>query len=107
MSNLSVKNMYGTMPKSLTQEVMVRSRFEDPDVQRERRNLTQSKSVSELARINGLSDFPVPATLERLIGGRGGKKDQDAIRYIEKIYHIFFILSQPLKSHLQPRRNRH
>ena len=80
MSNLSVKNMYGTMPKSLTQEVMVRTRIEDPEVLRERRNLTQSKSVSELSRIGGLSDFPVPATLERLIGGRGGNKDKDNVR---------------------------
>ena len=80
MSNLSVKNMYGTMPKSLTQEVMVRTRIEDPEVLRERRNLTQSKSVSELSRISGLSDFPVPATLERLIGGRGGNKDKDNVR---------------------------
>jgi len=75
MSNLSMKdNMYSTLPKALvTQEVLVRARTEDPEVLKERRELTQSMSVSELAAISSLSDLPIPAGIERLFGG--GKKD--------------------------------
>ena len=79
MSNLSMKGgMYGTLPRALTtQEVLVRCRNEDPDVQRERRALTQSKSVSELAKIGGLSDLPIPANIERLLSGKSRSKSRE------------------------------
>jgi hypothetical protein len=68
------ENIYATLPKSLTtQEVLVRSRTEDPSVSRERQALTQSKSVSELAQISSFADLPIPANIERLLGGGRSK----------------------------------
>lgn len=68
LSNLSTKEgVYATLPRSLTtKEVLVKSRYEDPELQRERQALTQAKSVSELAQISSISDFPVPANISRL-----------------------------------------
>ena len=40
---------------------------EDPAVVAERREVTASKSVSELSQIRSLSDLPIPEQLERLI----------------------------------------
>ena len=48
-------------------EVMVRSRYEDPEIQQHRRQVTQSKSVSELSKIEGFADFPIPTTIEKMI----------------------------------------
>ena len=72
--SLNPQDIYATLPKSLKSEVLVRSRVEDPEVQRQRRELTQSKSVSELAQVKSLSDFPIPANIEKLIQGRGAVK---------------------------------
>ena len=72
MSNLSSKGLYGTLPKALTErELITRARFEDPEIQAQRRALTQAKSVSELGAIHGLSDFPLPKNIERLLAGPG------------------------------------
>ena len=48
-------------------EVMVRSRIEDPEILQQRRQLSQSKSVSELAQIQSMADFPIPSTIEKLM----------------------------------------
>jgi hypothetical protein len=34
---------------------------------RERQQITQSKSVSELSQMKSISDFPIPTTIENLI----------------------------------------
>ena len=69
-------SIYGTLPKAFKADVLVRSRVEDPKVLEERRALTQAKSVSELASIQGLGDFPIPATLERLMQGKVGSGEK-------------------------------
>ncbi len=67
------EGIYATLPKSLTaQDVLVRCRQEDPETQRRRRDLVQSKSVSELAQIASFSDLPVPNW--RIFQGGGAKK---------------------------------
>ena len=71
MPGLNTQEIYATLPKSLKSELHVRSRVEDPDVQRQRKELTQSKSVSELAQVKSLADFPIPANIEKLIQSRG------------------------------------
>lgn len=58
-------------------EMLVRTRMEDPDVLRERRELVQSKSVSELASITSITDFPVPATIGNLLSGKAMSKKAD------------------------------
>ena len=55
-----LENMYATLPKSLREECLVRSREEDQEVARERQRIVQSMSVSELAKVSGFSDIPLP-----------------------------------------------
>merc|ERR1719394_1296619 len=59
------QSLYGSLPRSLKQDLLVKARVEDPDVLAERRAVVASKSVSELSQITSLSDFPVPTTLSR------------------------------------------
>jgi len=58
------------LPRSLKSEVLVRTRVENPEVLENRRNIVQSKSVSELAQVNTLADFPLPTPIEHLIQGK-------------------------------------
>ena len=56
------------MPDSLhSQKLLVVSKFEDADTLQLRQQIVQSRSVSELSQISGLSDFPVPEKLEKLM----------------------------------------
>ena len=64
------ENIYATLPKSLKSEVLVRARVESPEVRQNRYELTQSKSVSELAQVRNLAEFPLPTPIEKLIQGK-------------------------------------
>ena len=61
------ENLYASLPRSLKSEILVKSCVEDPSVQLQNMELTQSKSVSELAQIKSIADFPIPDKIERLI----------------------------------------
>ncbi len=56
--------MYDSLPKSLKEPALVRSKVEDPELQRERAELTRSKSPSELAQFHGVKDIPIPGRSE-------------------------------------------
>ena len=60
------------LPESLNTKLLVKSKTEKPEVQRERAQLVSSKSVSELSQVTSLHDFPVPTTIERLISKSKG-----------------------------------
>ena len=45
----------------------MKSCVEDPSVQLQNMELTQSKSVSELSQIKSIAEFPIPDKIERLI----------------------------------------
>lgn len=77
-TNLSGKEgIYATLPKSLTtQDVLVRIRTENPEVLKERQALLKAKSISELAHVSGLGDFPIPANIERLFQGKPASQTQ-------------------------------
>merc|ERR1711892_590868 len=60
------QTMYGTLPRSLKQDLLVKSVIEDPDVLAEHRAIVASKSVSELSQVTSFSDIPVPANLSRV-----------------------------------------
>jgi len=65
-STLSLsQSLYGSLPRSLKQDLLVKARVEDPDILAERRAIVASKSVSELSQITSLSDIPIPTTLSR------------------------------------------
>ena len=48
-------------------EILVKATVQDKETMERRRNLAMSKSVQELSRIGGLSDFPIPGAIERLL----------------------------------------
>ena len=59
--------LYETLPRSMKSEVQVRVRQEDPEVQKQRQELVRAKSPVELSRINALSEFPIPANIEKML----------------------------------------
>ena len=56
------------IPESLkTQNILCKSRIEDPEILEFRRKIVESKSVSELSQMTSFSDFPIPTTIEKMI----------------------------------------
>ena len=55
------------------------SKFQEPSVLNERRAMVQSKSVSELSQISGLSDLPIPTKVEKFLTN-ARKKSQEGLR---------------------------
>merc|ERR1719471_1431840 len=55
--------VYRTLPTSLVQPCVVRSKVEDPTVLLERQQLQQTKSIHELSKIRNLNEMPVPGNL--------------------------------------------
>jgi len=107
------QSLYGTLPRSLKQDLLVKSVVEDPDVLAERRAIVASKSVSELSQITSFSDIPVPASLsrafhksmERLSGFGKAKDEADSIRPITPggrsiTENMYATLPKSLKSEL-------
>ena len=80
--------MYDTLPKSMKQELICKVRDEDPEVQKQRQELTRSKSPVELSQISSLSDFPVPTTIEKMM-----QKPRLVIQYCSCIYVSSYIYS--------------
>ncbi len=69
------ESMYASLPRTMKSEVLVKTKVEDPEVMEQRRQLAQSKSVGELAKVSGLSDFPVPSPIENLLHGKVKKEE--------------------------------
>ena len=70
--SISAKNLNEMLPDSLKSQLLVKSKIEKPEVQRERAQLVSSKSVSELSQVTSISDIPIPTTLERMISKSKG-----------------------------------
>ena len=49
-------------------ELLVRSKVENPDVQKQRAECCKAKSVGELSQIHSIEDIPLPRTLEHFVG---------------------------------------
>merc|ERR1711963_357910 len=58
--------VYRTLPTSLVQPCVVRSKVEDPSVLLERQQLQQTKSIHELSKIRNLNEMPVPGNFIKL-----------------------------------------
>ena len=59
---------YDNLPEGLKTELLVKTKVEeDPEVLKERQEMTRSKTPSELAKIHGISDFPLPQKLDTLV----------------------------------------
>ena len=49
-------------------ELLVRSKIENPDIQKQRAECCKAKSVGELSQIHSIDDIPLPTTLEHFVG---------------------------------------
>ena len=63
-----MKKLYNQLPGSLKSEVLVRARQEEPEIQLARAEIIKNKSVNELSQITSIEDFPLPKSVEQLIG---------------------------------------
>merc|ERR1712226_41964 len=70
--SLSAKNLNEMVPESLKAQLLVKSKVEKPEIQKQRAELVSSKSVSELSQVTSLSEFPIPTTLERMMSKSKG-----------------------------------
>lgn len=62
------ESLYGTLSRSMRETKLVTNtrEIENEEELSKRRELVQSKSPSQLAEFNGLSDFPVPSRIEKI-----------------------------------------
>merc|ERR1719173_235497 len=63
---MNLNDMYSTLPKSLTMELAVKTKIEDPAVVEERRKLTSEQTPMELGNIGSISDLPIPTPISNL-----------------------------------------
>ena len=100
--SLSARNLNEMLPESLKCQLLVKSKTEKPEVQRERAQLVSSKSVSELSQVTSLNDFPIPTTIERLVSkSKGDLTDGSSQRYIILHKFISALISSRLKLFLR------
>jgi hypothetical protein len=59
--------VYESISKAMKAEVLVRVKDEDPELQRQRQQLTRTKSPAELSKIQSLGDFPIPSPIKQLM----------------------------------------
>ena len=57
---------YNSLPRGLKTELLVKNVEQDTDLVKERQETVKRKSISDLAAINGFSDFPVPDVIEKI-----------------------------------------
>jgi len=62
----NASSIYESLPSSLRNEVIVRSRPITDEESRLRQELIRSKSPVELSQMSSMKDFPVPKTIEKL-----------------------------------------
>ena len=60
--------MYNSLSRTMKSEMLVRSKIEDPEIQKQRAECVKAKSVGELSQINSIDDIPLPRTIENLVG---------------------------------------
>merc|ERR1711874_408859 len=65
-SKMNLNDMYSTLPKSLTMELAVKTKINDPAVVEERRKLTAEHTPMELGNIGSLADLPIPTPISNL-----------------------------------------
>ena len=77
------------VPESLKSQLLVKSKVEKPEVQKQRAELVSSKSVSELSQVTSLSDFPIPTTLERIVKSKGDLANGSSSQRLVNQFVIF------------------
>jgi hypothetical protein len=64
-----LEDMYSNLPRSLKSECLVRTKEENPEKQKSRKEMIESMKPAELAQLHGLGDFPMPTALENIFKG--------------------------------------
>ena len=65
----TLEKLYDTLPSSLKeQNILVRAKQEEPEVQQARAEIIKQKTVNELSQINNLEEIPLPRPIENLLG---------------------------------------
>lgn len=68
-------DIYASLPRSLTEQLLVRTKVEeDPSVLAARQQLVESKSPAELSEIHNLAELPIPSRIESWLAGTGGER---------------------------------
>ena len=77
------------VPESMNQKLLVVSKIEDPELLQERRQMVQSKSVSELSQISNFSDIPLPNQVEKFLTlSRSSKRSRTSKSQSENPDHV-------------------
>merc|ERR1712223_834125 len=62
------ESIYSTLPRSLKeQQLIVKSKLEDPEKVRERQEIVRTMSPTELSQISSISDLPIPSRVENML----------------------------------------
>jgi len=62
------ESIYGSLPRSVKeQQLLVKSKVEDPEKVRERQEIVRTKSPTQLSQMTSLSDFPIPTPVENML----------------------------------------
>ena len=67
--------------------------MEDPEVQKQRQEIVNTRTVAELSEVHGFGDFPIPTTLERLVDK--SKRQSRVERYF--MMELYEIDSKPTR----------
>ena len=78
-------------PESMKKQLLVKARMEDPEVQKQRQEIVNTRTVAELSEVHGFGDFPIPTTLERLVDK--SKRQSRVERYF--MMELYEINSKP------------
>ena len=73
-----------TIKKSINSQCLVRSKFEDPNVQAERAALLKKKTVSELSQIRSFNEIPIASTLQQMMKEKA-KNEEKQVEIKQKI----------------------
>lgn len=49
------------------QQLLVKSKIQDPELVKERQELVRTKSPAELSQISSVADLPIPAPVENML----------------------------------------
>ena len=83
-------------PESMKKQLLVKSKMEDPEVQKQRQEIVNTRTVAELSEVHGFGDFPIPTTLERLVDK--SKRQSRVERYF--MMELYEIDSKPTRFRL-------
>ena len=75
-SKRGMNDIYASLPRSLTDQLIVRTKVEaDEEVLAARQALVESKSPVELSEIHSLAELPIPSRIEAWLSGNKAQEN--------------------------------